>query len=228
MTSEHLVAYLAVRDRIEAAVGDGDGSTPVPACPGWRVRDVIAHLAGLCEDWVGHRTDGYASDGWTAAQVTRSSDLALEQVFARWRDATASFARLGDDPVMGEPAVWAFGDAVCHEADIYGAVESGRVPHGAVVLGLSALIRRWRERLARKGAPTLLVRAPDAREWWLGAPNDPEAVVAEAPAYELFRALVGRRSEAQIRAWAWSGDPGPFVRVGLPYPFQWPRRDLVD
>ena len=228
MSSEHLIAYLSVRDRIETAVRDCDESAEVPACPGWRVRDVVAHLAGLCEDWVDHRTDGYASDGWTAAQVARSSGLSLEEVLARWRDVTASFAALGEDPVMGQPAVWAFGDAVCHEADIYGAVGSGHVPHDAVVLGLSALVRRWRERLARKGTPTLLLRAPDARDWWLGVPDDPEAVTAEASANELFRALVGRRSASQVRAWVWSSDPDLFVRAGLPYPFRWSHQDLVD
>ena len=228
MSSDHLAAYLAVRDRIEAAVRHGDESAEVPACPGWRVRDVVAHLAGLCEDWVTHHTEGYASDGWTAAQVARSSGRSVEEMLTRWRDAAASFASLGDDPVMGQPAVWAFGDAVCHEADIYGAVANGHVPHDAIVLGLSGLIRRWRDRLAHKGTPTLLLRAADARDWWLGMPNHPEAVTVEASAYEFFRALVGRRSEAQVRAWAWSSDPGPFVQAGLPYPFRWTRQDLVD
>ena len=228
MSSPHLVAYVAVRDRLDAALQDSDESVEVPACPGWRVRDVVAHLTGVCEDWVGHRTDGYASDGWTAAQVARSSALSVQQMLERWRDLTPSFAALGDDPVMGQPAVWAFGDAVCHEADIYGAVGSGHVPHEALVLGLSAYVKRWRERLAQRHAPTLLLRAPDARDWWLGVPDDPDAVTAEASAHGLFRALTGRRSESQVRSWLWSSDPGPFVQAGLPYPFRWARQDLVD
>jgi uncharacterized protein (TIGR03083 family) len=228
MSSEHLLAYLAAHDRIEAAVLDCDENAEVPACPGWRVRDVVAHLAGLCEDWVDHRTDGYASDEWTAAQVARSSGQSLTELVARWRRASASFGALDDDPVMGQPAVWAFGDAVCHEADIYGAVGSGHVPHDAVVLGLGGLIGRWRGRLTRKGTPTLLLRAPDARDWWLGVPDDPDAVTAEASADELFRALAGRRSESQVRTWVWSSDADLFLRAGLPYPFRWSQQDLVE
>jgi Mycothiol maleylpyruvate isomerase N-terminal domain len=53
--------YEAVHARVAALVLEGDPETPVPACPEWRVRDVIAHLVGLCEDWVDHRLDGYGS-----------------------------------------------------------------------------------------------------------------------------------------------------------------------
>ena len=42
--------YAAVRARVTVLVLEGDPEMPVPACPGWRVRDVVGHLAGLCED----------------------------------------------------------------------------------------------------------------------------------------------------------------------------------
>jgi uncharacterized protein (TIGR03083 family) len=220
--------YEAVRERVVAVTCAGDPDMPVPACPGWRVRDVVAHLTGLCEDWTHHRLDGYASDEWTAVQVSRFEGHTLEEVHERWRLAARQFARLDDDPVMGPPARWAFGDAITHEADIRGALGAGRVPRDAVMLALKGSIARWRETLRDAGAPTLLLLATDAREWWLGTPDDSRATVAEAWAYEIFRALAGRRSIDQVRAWTWSADPDPYLATGLPYPFRWADADVSD
>jgi len=228
MISVDAGAYIGVRDRIIALVGTANSSAVVPTCPRWRVQDVVGHLAGLCEDWVSHHLEGYASDEWTAAQVDRFAACTVDEVFERWYGASERFVLLGDDPVMGPPARWAFGDAVTHEADIRGAVGAERVPDAAVLLGLKGSISRWREILSRAKAPTLLVRAPDAREWWLGTPGDPEATIVEAPAYEFFRALTGRRSKAQMQKWQWSGDPLPYFAAGLPYPFHTANHDIED
>jgi hypothetical protein len=57
-----------------------DSDAVVPACPGWRVREVVAHLAGLCEDWVEGRLQGYGSSQWTAAQVDRYSAATIEEI----------------------------------------------------------------------------------------------------------------------------------------------------
>jgi uncharacterized protein (TIGR03083 family) len=221
-------AYDAVRSRVDDLVRGTAGDTPVPGCPAWRVRDVVAHMAGLCEDWVEGRLEAYASEAWTAAQVARFDGAPLDVVLDRWRDAAARFAALGDDPAMGPPARWGFGDAVTHEADLRGALGAGRVPAEAVVRSVKTSIARWRQVLADAGAPTLLLRAPDLREWWLGTPDDPHALVGEAPAYELFRALTGRRSRAQVEAWAWSAGPAPVLDAGLPHPFAWADSDIID
>jgi len=129
---------------------------------------------------------------------------------------------------MGPSARWAFGDAVIHEADLRGALGADRVPPDVVSLALRGSIGRWRQILAEARTPTLLLRVPELREWWLGVPDDPGATAVEAPAYEVFRALAGRRTEDQIRAWGWDGDPGPFLRAGLPYPFRRASTQLAD
>jgi hypothetical protein len=73
----------------------------------------------------------------------------------------------------------------------------------AVMGGLGA-------RLSAAGVGRLRVRA-GVDEWLLGAGDgEPVASVTTEP-YELFRAAFGRRSEAQIRAFAWDGDPSPFL-----------------
>jgi uncharacterized protein (TIGR03083 family) len=223
-----LDAYRGVVQRIEGIVRVGDGEAAVPCCPGWRVRDVVAHLTGLCEDWVNHDLDGYASEPWTAAQIARFTGSSLDEVLASWDRAVERFAVLDDDPLMGSPARWAFGDAVIHEADIRGALDAARVPHDVVLVALRGAIARWRQVLGASVVPTLLLRVPDARDWWLGEPDDRERIEVEASAYEVFRGLAGRRSTEQVASWTWSGDPEPYLDAGLPYPFQWSPIDVID
>ena len=204
------------------------GDEAVPACPDWTVRDVVAHLAGLCEDWVEGRLADYGSEAWTSAQIARFAGLSVPDILSRWSDAATRFAALDDDPVLGPPARWAFGDAVTHEADLRGALSAGRVPEEAVQAALKGAISRWRQVLRDARTRTLLVRAVDAREWWLGEPADADTVVAETTAYEVFRALAGRRSARQVREWHWSEDPSAYIAAGLPYPFQWAIADVVE
>jgi uncharacterized protein (TIGR03083 family) len=221
-------AYVGVRDRITSLIGAAEGAIEVPTCPGWQVKDVVGHLAGLCEDWVNHHLEGYASDDWTAAQVDRFSSLTLDEVFDRWYSASELLVKLENDPVMGPPTRWAFGDAIIHEADIRGAVGAERVPDEWVLVALKGSISRWRKVLSQAKSPTLLLRAPDARDWWVGVHNDPEVTVVEAPAYEFFRALAGRRSRNQMTHWKWSRDAEPYLAAGLPYPFHSASRDIED
>jgi len=223
-----LHAYLEVRDRLIPIVSVSDPEVAVPACPGWRVRDVLAHLTGLCEDWVERRLEGYGSETWTASQVERFSDWSVAKLIARWRELSDSFAKLDDDTMMGPPSRWAFGDAVIHEADIRGSLMAGRVPQSAVLLALKGTIGRWRQTLQSGDVPSLHLRTVEARDWWLGQADDGGAVEVQAPLYEVFRALAGRRSEGQVRAWDWSSDPAPYLSVGLPYPFRWGSEDLHD
>jgi len=222
-------AYVALRVRLGEPLSLTDGSARVPSCPEWTVRDVLAHLVGLCEDWTRHRLEGYASASWTADQVARYADLGVADLLQRWAELTPSFAGLDDDPQVGPPARWAFGDAIIHEAHLRGALSADRAPNEAVLLSLKGSIVRWRAVLNRtEPATTLVVRPRDAREWVLGPPTPDPAIVIAPTAYELFRALAGRRSREQVRAWRWSTDPDPIRELGLPYPLQWAKTEITD
>jgi uncharacterized protein (TIGR03083 family) len=226
--ADYLSAYRAIYERITEVVTDGSCGVAVPACPGWRVHDVLAHLCGLCEDWVDHRLEGYASEDWTAIQVARHVGAECSRILDSWADALGPFARLDDELFGFPPARWAFGDAVVHEADVRGALGTGRVPDDAVVLALENTMKRWhREVLRRARVPVLHVQCAPY-DWWLGAPGDPNATVVEAPLYEVFRGLAGRRSAEQVCAWNWSSDPGPYLSAGLPYPFHWATMHILE
>jgi hypothetical protein len=108
---------------------------------------------------------------------------------------------------------------VIHEADFRGAVGDGRVPDVVVALALKGAISRRRRLLADARTPTLVVRVPDQRDWWIGVRDDPEAVTVIAPAYELFRALAGRRTQEQVQAWDWDQDPSPYLAGRTSVPF---------
>ena len=226
--ADYLDAYAALQVRTCELLSGDDGSLTVPSCPEWTVRDVVAHLVGLCEDWIQHRLDGYASESWTAQQIARHADVSLADLLGRWTALVPEFAALDDEPNVGPPARWAFGDAVVHEADVRGALTAGRVPADAVMLSLKGTIVRWREVLAHADPPmTLIIRPTDGREWILGAPNNP-SIIASPTAYELFRALAGRRSQEQVKGWPWSTDPAPILQLGLPYPFRWADTSITD
>lgn len=222
------VAYSALQQRVAEVVRTGECHLAVPACPGWTVHDVVAHLTGLCQDWVDGRLDKYASDAWTAGQVARFSASSCDEILGVWSATVGAFGAL-TEPFLGQPpSRWAFGDAVVHEADIKGALGSGRVPLDAVRLGLRGSLARWEHEVLRPaGLLPLDVRTPDSDVVRLGEQGGAAATV-EVETYELFRALAGRRTASQVRRWEWSADPEPWVAAGLPIPFTWASLDLVD
>jgi uncharacterized protein (TIGR03083 family) len=226
----HLEPYLAVVARVTGLARGAEGALDenVPACPQWTARQVIAHLAGLAEDWVAGRLDDYGSDTWAAAQVTRFEGQSLDEVLAAWSAAANAFSTLGPSPIGGTPARWAFGDGVVHEADLCPVLAPGRrVPEEAMALGLKAAVARWRVELGAAGVPPLDVVATDMRTWRVGDP-DAAAHVVTTTGYELFRGLFGRRTRAQVEASGWSCAPDTYLDVGLPYPFRWATTPLQD
>jgi uncharacterized protein (TIGR03083 family) len=226
---EYLSAYKAIQERLASVVGATDCQREVPGCPSWQVRDVLAHMAGLCEDWIDQHLDGYASDSWTASQVERFATRSCPEILHAWASALEPFARVEMMLLGRPPARWAFGDAVIHEADIRGALEAGRVPDDAVYMGLGGTLSRWAKEVIVPGLlPRVHIRTPDGGEWLVGPEEGEATVTLNVETYELFRALAGRRHADQVRRWDWSVDPEAYVDAGLPYPFRWADSVLAD
>lgn len=172
---------------------------PVPACPGWRVRDVVAHVTGVAEDGLSGRLSGLPTEQQTAQQVGRCRSVPVEEVLDRWARIGAAFERLID-----EHAIWpAVVDVVSHEHDIRGAV--GRP--GARDL---PVIRAVSDRLLRFRPPVpMTIEVEDARVR-LGDEAQ-EGLVLSTTRWEAMRWRTGRRSRAQLAAMAWTGDPAPVL-----------------
>ena len=68
------------------------------------------------------------------------------------------------------------------------------------------MLRRLRPRVA--GLPPIALVGDD----WRGPrPTTTPAVVVRAPDFELARALMARRSAAQLRSWTVTGDVEPYL-----------------
>ncbi len=195
--------YGQTQARVVALVTGLDGrqvEAPVPACPGWRVRDVVGHLAAVSEDVLEGRLTGPPSDEQTAAQVARFRDRPLSEVLARWDELA---------PRMGEAIdafdVWpAVLDVATHEHDIRGAVgERGARDSEVVRLGADRLLTWMR--------PSVALRVVVEDETYDLGPVGPEPIVLRSGRFEALRWRMGRRSRAQLAGLDWAGDPSPVL-----------------
>lgn len=203
---QRLAGLAAGLDEVEAA-------RPVPACPGWAVRDVFAHLAGVCTDSLAGRLDGVTTAAWAEGHVVTRRDRPLADLLAEWEASATPLEDVAADVFPPRLATLWVLDLTAHEHDVRGALRrpGGRDAAG-VALAVDFLVTQGLHTtlLARDLGP-LEVRSPE-RTWVVGAqpPATPAAAVS-ASAFELFRALTGRRSPAQVARLDWTVDPGPFL-----------------
>lgn len=227
------VAYRETRERITELLRDIDESRaglPVPSTPDWTVKDVVAHLAGLVDDWLNHNVENYGADEWTAKQVDDRRDGSLAGILEEWTATAPKFEAIMDDPeaagVFVEIPFISVADIAIHEHDLRGALgRPGARDSIAVQIGMKTYVTGLRRRHEAASLDPLLVSESDGREWPVGT-GDPVASVS-APRFDLFRAMAGRRSRAQVLAFDWTGDPEPFVDLFLIGPtFSWATADL--
>ncbi len=231
-----LALYRSLSSRV-IELAKSDPAAPIPACPEWNAQQVLAHVTSVAEDWAARRLDGYGSDTWAAAGVARLADDSVDQLGQRWATAIDAMAQLDDEPGMGDPVRFAFGDAAVHEADLRGALAPGTtLPSPTLEAASNTAWVMFRSSLKRHGAPPLVVRLIDGAELRHGE-AEADAVELRISRHEMFRALQARRSADQIRAYDWSGDPEPFLQAGLIGPnipagrtglATWPDDDLIE
>jgi uncharacterized protein (TIGR03083 family) len=230
-------AYAEVQDRFVTAVtADGvDDQTPVPACPGWSVHDVLAHHVGvvsglgsgdllgftrfpdLLEQW---RDPEVAAqrDAMTARQVQLRRGRPVDELVEEWRSAVdVVFPMMrGETPFPVNTAAFAsavlINDVVVHEGDVRAALGLPRAPDSvALSMALRGYAFSLGLRIASVGlAPLVLAYA--GKELALGGDGTRGARVT-ADRHDLVRAMAGRRTEEQIRSLSWDGDPTPYLPV---------------
>jgi uncharacterized protein (TIGR03083 family) len=214
----------------------------VPACPAWTVRDVLAHVTGVAADAAGGTyfsgaADAWsdirlaaARDEWTAGQVQSRRDRPVEALLAEWAGWAATLEPIlaGTAPALPGSPGWLVSapvaDLAVHLHDVRGALrQPGDRDAPVTGLGLRIYARWLGQRLDQAGRPALRLRVA-GRERIAGS-GQPVAALA-ADAFELFRALSGRRSLGQVRALGWDGDPEPYLDLFAPYPM--PASPLVE
>jgi uncharacterized protein (TIGR03083 family) len=169
----------------------------VPACPGWAVRDVLAHLTAVPEDAIAGRLAGVPDEAFTADQVARFADVPVAEMLVRWSAAAPEF-----EEVIDAFGIWpAVIDVASHEQDIRGAL-------GLAGARTCPAIREMAPRLASWLDPGVRMRIVTERgEYVLGDGQDEPSLTLSTTEFEMFRWRMGRRSPAQLAAMDWSADP---------------------
>jgi uncharacterized protein (TIGR03083 family) len=196
---------------------------PVPALPGWTVRDTYAHLGGGCADVLDDNLEGAGSDSWTASQVAARADVPFEIVLEEWEARGPSL----DAWISAAPpsrSMFLALDAWSHEQDIRAAVGRRGTRDDERVAFLAAISREVFDRRFRDAAaPALRLHEPNG-EFMLG--DGAAQITLRVDDYELMRMLFGRRSHAQMLAADWDGDPTPLLDHLHLFPL--PEIDLAD
>ena len=202
-----------------------EAAAPVPACPEWSVHDVVAHLTGVCADILGGNLDGVATDPWTAAQVEVRRHRTIDEVVAEWSELAPQVEAMADN--FGPAGNQLVADLTTHEHDIRGALSrpGARQSEGVMVATEFVVASGLDSALRAHELPPLEVRAGE-QSWVVGG-TEPSGRL-EGPAFELMRALTGRRSRRQICALGWTVDPAPYLPAFQFGPFTTSPTDLEE
>ena len=192
MTIDLGVLYRTCRERVTVLVSgpDVDPDLVVPATPEWTVRDVIAHLSGISEDAANGNMEGAPGDVWTAAQVTRSKGRSIAELLATWQQYAPGMEAFFSSPNGAAMSAGVF-DVHTHEADLRQAFGLPlAIPAEALAWAGEGMRASFAQSVADAGLAPVELPISDV-EW--------------------FRGRLGRRTEAEVRAYPWSADPEPYL-----------------
>ncbi|MEQ3549414.1 maleylpyruvate isomerase N-terminal domain-containing protein [Pseudonocardia nematodicida] len=196
-------AQRRVIDLVRDLPADRSGLT-VPACPDWTVRDLFSHMVGLGADVVAGDEPDDHNERWTRAQVERRRDRDVGELVAEWESLTGPM-----QDWMRAHTTRPLGDVIIHEQDLRGALGEPGAQHTP---GLHALRDKFAGRFRAEAAdlpPIALVG--DGWRWVSSGEEGDAAVVVRTTDFHLARALVTRRSAAQLRSWVERGDVEPHL-----------------
>lgn len=203
------VAYRRVRDNVSTWVGafPDVAGTPVPACPTWTVRDVVAHLVEV--SWRVAKRWGRVA----GSPPFPTSDAEPRVLLRLWGTTGAMVDRILVERQDQRAPILVM-DALTHELDIREAIgQPAPVEHDAMREAFDVLVTGFGRSVSQRGLPAVLIRA-DGDEWVAGA--GPPKVTVTGGRYDLYRSLSGRRTPEQIAALTWNRPP----RAWLPA-FEW-------
>jgi uncharacterized protein (TIGR03083 family) len=203
--------YIRAHDRLVDLVHGIDADraqAPVPGTPLWTVHDVLAHLASIPSEIAAGRLTGIPTPEQTQAQVEERRGRGIPALLEEWEQGLAPIVEATRAGLIPPPLAV---DAITHEQDIRGALGAPTVPDAEAVdwaahgfapgLGMS---------LGGAGLAPLRLTDPAAGFDAVAGKGEP-AVTVTAPVFELFRAIAGRRSRAQVAAFGWDGDSAPYL-----------------
>lgn len=203
--------YIGAHDRIVdlvGALGDDRVQTMVPATPEWSVHDLVAHLVSIPSELASGKLTGIPTPEQTQAQVEQRRGRGIPALLEEWEQGFAPIVEATRAGLIPAPLAV---DAITHEQDLRGALGAPPVPdRDAVTWAALGFSLGLGFRLKEAGVAPLRLRDPDSDFDVVAGRSEPAATVT-APVFELFRALAGRRSTAQVAAFDWEGDSASYL-----------------
>lgn len=188
----------ATRSFIELArsLDADDWSVEVPCTPLWTVRDVLSHVAGIPDDGIAGRTDGAATEPWTASQIERNAVFTVDELLDRWEQQCELFGAAIESMGEERPPF----DCHAHEHDVRHALNRPGNRDSAII---DDAVPRLLASLAQVPV-ALVVHLDDGASVDVGAGGPPIELTTSR--FEVFRSMLGRRTVDQVRGLAWTGD----------------------
>lgn len=198
--ARYAAIYQEAQGRVRILVNNQNANLPVPTCPGWTVKDVVAHLTGVFDDFRRGNMENAASDEWTAAQVESRKTRSLADIGAEWHTLVHTYPAVFRHEYVGNLVT----DLICHEFDIRGAI-GNREARYLLDIRTSAIyfLNGVDHALRQENLPALRIQVED-KALTVGE-GEPEGTVTLSW-FELFRTVSGRRSRSQVEALPWEGD----------------------
>ena len=179
-----------------SSLDESEWATSVPCTPLWTVRDVLSHVAGITDDITNGRTEGAASDPWTAAQVERWRDADPNELIEQWNGQIGVIADLLERVGEHRPPL----DCWTHEQDVRHALGlEAQMPQPV----LDTMVRRLAS--VPIGPPVSITFTDDSAAEIPGE-GEPISLTGITP-YEFVRSRFGRRTRGQAAGYDWSQPP---------------------
>ncbi len=194
--------YLAAYDSFvgfASTLTDDDWATAMQCTPGWTVRDVLSHVAGIPDDGLAGRMEGAPGEAWTAAQIERNRGFSVAELLDRWKTQAPEFAAAIEMMEETRPPF----DCHSHEHDVRHAI--GRPGNRDTII-----IETAGGRLAGGFTTPFVVTIEfdDGRSTTSGgegADGSGGVTLRNVTPFDLFRSRLGRRTREQVRNFDWTG-----------------------
>jgi uncharacterized protein (TIGR03083 family) len=204
-------AYRLVCERVDALVRGRPGiaELAVPACPGWTIRQVVAHLAGVAQDIVAVNLEKKGTGPWADAQVARLGGHCIDDLLDLWRqslDSVSANLSFASDAGVCQLVF----DTLTHEHDIRGALSEpgSRASDLAFKAALGFVTTMGDQFIRQAELAALQLTTPTIGSVQLGDPHTACGHVALSISdFEALRSFGGRRSIGQLLALPWNGNP---------------------
>ena len=242
-------AYEQGRARITELLREGGSEAAklrVPACPAWTVKDLIAHLQHVAEEYsAGHyvyrslefdRPDRYEdldrnarNEEWADAGVAARRGRSLDELLEAWESSAGHLYRMmTTDPALPDPhenemLAWAaLGDFAIHYQDLHGALHLAADRDAyCTKLGFASLPIMFAAHASTVPGVRPLRLVTERGEVVIGGggSDDAEVPSLELDWFELYRAMSGRRTRQQIQRLLDPLDSEFYIEAFTLYPF---------